>query len=142
MTTSFKDGIITEAEYNTIKENITRLDAEKNDITKNYKHLSTNPILEETVLDELTDSYNKYLQKHSALIEYVNATIGDRVATETEIGLIRALLDKYDEALADYGVSQTNAVNSIAEVTAENNLNEYKQLVSRDIQDVNKRITD
>ena len=98
MTTSFRDGIISEAEYNTIKENITRLDAEKNDITKNYEHLSTNPNLEETVLDELTDSYNKYLQKHSALIEYVNDSIGDRVATEAEIGLIRALLDKYDEA--------------------------------------------
>ena len=142
MTTSFRDGIITEAEYNTIKENITRLDAEKNDITKNYEHLSTNPNLEETVLDELTDSYDKYLQKHSALIEYVNDSIGDRVATEAEIGLIRALLDKYDEALANYRVSQTKAVNSIAEMTAENNLNEYKKLVSKDVQDVNKRITD
>ena len=142
MTTSFKDGIITEAEYNTIKENIARLDAEKLDITRNYQHLSVNPNLEETVLTELTNSYNQYLERHSALIEYVDVTIGDRIATEVEIEMIRTLLSNYDEALANYGVSQTKAVNSIAEMTADNNLNEYKQLVSRDIQDVNERISD
>lgn len=142
MTTSFRDGIITEAEYNTIKENITRLDAEKNDISKNFQHLSENPNLEETVFTELRDSYNEYRQVHASLIEYVKLGIGDRIATEEEIKMIRTLLSNYDEALADYRVSQTKAVNSIAEMTAENNLNEYKQLVSRDIQDVNERIHD
>lgn len=142
MTTSFRDGIITEAEYNTIKENITRLDAEKNDISKNFQHLSENPNLEETVFTELRDSYNEYRRVHATLIEYVKWGIGDRIATEEEIKMIRTLLSNYDEALADYRVSQTKAVNSIAEVTAENNLNEYKQLVSRDIQDVNERIHD
>ena len=142
MTTSFKDGIITEAEYNTIKENIARLDAEKLDITRNYQHLSVNPNLEESVLTELTNSYNQYQQRHSTLIEYVDVTIGDRIATEAEIEMIRTLLSNYDEALANYRVSQTKAVNSIAEMTAENNLNEYKQLVDKDIQDVNKRVSD
>ena len=142
MTTSFKDGIITEAEYNTIKENITRLDAEKLDISKNFQHLSENPNLEETVFTELRDSYNEYRRVHATLIEYIEWGIGDRIATEEEIEIIRTLLSNYDEALADYGVSQTKAVNSIAEMTAENNLNEYKQLVDQDIQDVNDRISD
>lgn len=142
ITTSFKDGIITEAEYNTIKENIARLDAERLDISKNYQHLGTNPNLEESVLAELSNSYNQYRQAHSALIEYVEWGIGDRIATESELEMIRTLLSYYDEALANYGVSQTKAVNSIAEVTANNNLNEYKQLVDQDIQDVNDRISD
>lgn len=142
MTTSFKDGIITEAEYNTIKENIARLDAEKLDISKNYQHLSVNPNLEETVLTELRDSYNEYRQVHASLIEYIEWGIGDRIATEAEIEMIRTLLSNYDEALADYKVSQTKAVNSIAEMTANNNLNEYKRLVDQDIQDVNDRISD
>ena len=142
MTTSFKDGIITEAEYNTIKENIARLDAEKLDISKNFQHLSENPNLEETVFTELRDSYNEYRRVHATLIEYIEWGIGDRIATEEEIEAIRTLLSDYDEALADYRVSQTKAVNSIAEMTAENNLNEYKELVNKDIQDVNERISD
>ena len=142
MLNSFRDGIIDETEYKTIKESVHRLNTEKLDIDRNYEHLSANIYIQSKteLLEEFEDTYDNYVENHETLTSYVDETIGDRVATEEEITNINDMFNSYDEALAEYSVMQTKVMGEIADATASSNLDEYKEIVNKDIIDVNTRI--
>ena len=139
MNGAFKDGIIDEAEYIAIKENINSLQLEREDIDKNYQNLSTNEFISESVLSALTSAYNTYTAKHDALIDYIYETIGDRVATDEERAHIEALLDEYGVALADYGTAQTNAINDIASNNSSAIAEALRNELNSNIKDVSDR---
>ena len=94
MLNSFRDGIIDETEYKTIKESVHRLNTEKLDIDRNYEHLSANIYIQSKteLLEEFEDAYDNYVENHETLTSYVDETIGDRVATEEEITNINDIL--------------------------------------------------
>ena len=142
MLNSFRDGIIDETEYKTIKESVHRLNTEKLDIDRNYEHLSVNIYIQSKteLLKEFKDAYDNYVEIHETLTSYVDETIGDRVATEEEITNINDMFNSHDEALAEYSVMQTKVMGEIADATASSNLDEYKEIVNKDITDVNTRI--
>lgn len=142
MNNSFRDGIINEAEYTAILESLKRLDTEKLDIDKNYNNLYSDINLSSTVKTNLKNKYNSYVSSHNNLTNYINNTIGDRVATEEEKAQIKILLNAYNVALSDYGVIQTQAINDIANNSANGMLESYKELVNKDISDINKKIKD
>lgn len=142
MNNSFRDGIINEAEYTAILESLKRLDTEKLDIDKNYKNLYSDINLSSTVKTNLKNKYDSYVSSHNNLTNYINNTIGDRVATEEEKAQIKILLNAYNVALSDYGVTQTQAINDIANNSANKMLESYKQLVNKDISDINQKIND
>lgn len=142
MNNSFRDGIINEAEYTAILESLKRLDTEKLDIDKNYKNLYSDINLSSTVKTNLKNKYDSYVSSHNNLTNYINNTIGDRVATEEEKAQIKILLNAYNVALSDYGVTQTQAINDIANNSANGMLESYKQLVNKDISDINQKIND
>lgn len=139
MNGAFKDGIIDEAEYIAIKENINSLQLEREDIDKNYQNLSTNEFISESVLTALTSAYNTYTAKHDALIDYINETIGDRVATDEERARIEVLLNEYGVALADYGTAQTNAINDIASNNSSAIAEALRNELNSNIKDVSDR---
>ena len=64
------------------------------------------------------------------------------MATEEEKAQIKILLNAYNVALSDYGVTQTQAINDIANNSANKMLESYKQLVNKDISDINQKIND
>ena len=140
MNSSFRDGIIEEAEYNSIKESVSRLDSEKLDIDRNYENLYNNANLVDPVKSTYKVAYNNYVKAHNNLIQYIETTIGDRVATESEINNIRTKLDAYDDALATYKVEQNNALNAIADNSSTKKIDEYIELVEADIEDVNDKL--
>ena len=142
MNNSFRDGIINEAEYTAILESLKRLDTEKLDIDKNYNNLYSDINLSSTVKTNLKNKYDSYVSSHNNLTNYINNTIGDRVATEEEKAQIKILLNAYNVALSDYGVAQTQAINDIANNSANGMLESYKQLVNKDISDINQKIND
>lgn len=142
MNNSFRDGIINEAEYTAILESLKRLDTEKLDIDKNYNNLYSDINLSSTVKTNLKNKYDSYVSSHNNLTNYINNTIGDRVATEEEKAQIKILLNSYNVALSDYGVAQTQAINDIANNSANGMLESYKQLVNKDISDINQKIND
>ena len=142
MNNSFRDGIINEAEYTAILESLKRLDTEKLDIDKNYNNLYSDINLSSTVKTNLKNKYDSYVSSHNNLTNYINNTIGDRVATEEEKAQIKILLNAYNVALSDYGVAQTQAINDIANNSANKMLESYKQLVNKDISDINQKIND
>lgn len=139
MNGAFKDGIIDEAEYIAIKENINSLQLEREDIDKNYQNLSTNEFISESVLSALTSAYNTYTTKHDALIDYIYKTIGDRVATDKERARIEVLLDEYGVALANYGTAQTNAINDIASNNSSAIAEALRNELNSNIKDVSDR---
>ena len=139
MNGAFKDGIIDEAEYIAIKENINSLQLEREDIDKNYQNLSTNEFISESVLSALTSAYNAYTAKHDALIDYIYKTIGDRVATDKERARIEVLLDEYGVALANYGTAQTNAINDIASNNSSAIAEALRNELNSNIKDVSDR---
>ncbi len=142
MNGSFKDGLIDEAEYIAIKESLTRLETEKSDIDKNYQSLYNNANISSSAKTELKTKYDNYNKAHDFLVNYINVTIGDRVATQSEISVIKSKLTEYNTALSEYSVAQTKAINDIAENSANANLQNYKKLVDKDIQDINQKIND
>lgn len=142
MNNSFRDGIINEAEYTAILESLKRLDTEKLDIDKNYNNLYSDINLSSTIKTNLKNKYDSYVSSHNNLTNYINNTIGDRVATEEEKAQIKILLNAYNVALSDYGVAQTQAINDIANNSANKMLESYKQLVNKDISDINQKIND
>ena len=142
MNNSFRDGIINEAEYTAILESLKRLDTEKLDIDKNYNNLYSDINLSSTIKTNLKNKYDSYVSSHNNLTNYINNTIGDRVATEEEKAQIKILLNAYNVALSDYGVAQTQAINDIANNSANKMLESYKQLVNKDISDINQKIED
>ena len=142
MNNSFRDGIINEAEYTAILESLKRLDTEKLDIDKNYNNLYSDINLSSTVKTNLKNKYDSYVSSHNNLTNYINNTIGDRVATEEEKAQIKILLNAYNVSLSDYGVAQTQAINDIANNSANKMLESYKQLVNKDISDINQKIND
>ena len=140
MTTTFKDNIIDEAERIAIVESLQRVNSEKLDIDKNYANLSSNINLSGTAKTNLTNKYNAYVSTHETLINYINTAINDGIATEEEKEQIRTLVAEYNLALAEYGVAQTQSINSIADKNADNIFNKYKKLIDKDISDVNNKI--
>ena len=142
MNTSFRDGVITEAECISIKNSLSRLDTEKADIDKNYENLYNNVNLSGVAKTNLNSTYTAYVSIHTELVNYVNGVMVDNTATTEEVTEVKNKLNRYNVALSNYKVAQNVAVNSIAEAVSNNNLAEYKTLVSKDINDINKKIND
>lgn len=142
MNTSFRDGVITEAECISIKNSLSRLDTEKADIDKNYENLYNNVNLNGVAKTNLNSTYTAYVSIHTELVNYVNGVMVDNTATTEEVAEVKNKLNRYNVALSNYKVAQNVAVNSIAEVVSNNNLAEYKTLVNKDINDINKKIND
>ena len=142
MNTSFRDGVITEAECISIKNSLSRLDTEKADIDKNYENLYNNINLSGEAKTDLNSTYTAYVSIHTELVNYVNEVMVDNTATTEEVAEVKNKLNRYNVALSNYKVAQNVAVNSIAEAVSNSNLAEYKTLVSKDISDINKKIND
>ena len=140
MNTSFRDGVITEAECISIKNSLLRLDTEKADIDKNYESLYNNVNLSGEAKTNLNSTYTAYVSIHTELVNYVNGVMVDNTATTEEVAEVKNKLNRYNVALSNYKVAQNVAVNSIANAVSNNNLSEYKSLVSKDINDINKKI--
>lgn len=142
MNNSFRDGIIDEAEYMAITESMSRLQTEKTDIDKNFDNLYNNLNLRDTAKTNLKNKYDAYVLAHNTLMNYVNNSIADKVASDEEKAEIERLLAVYNEALAEFGVAQTEAINNIADNSANDKLLEYKQEVNEDIKHINEKIND
>lgn len=100
--TTFKDGIISEAEAKAIASNINVLNAEKADIDAYYNKLHANAYLTGTAKTNLASAKTAYNTAHSALITEINKAIADGKATATEKADVDAKFTAYNNALSAY----------------------------------------
>ena len=100
--TTFKDGIISEAEAKAIASNINVLNAEKADIDAYYTKLYANAYLTGTAKTNLASAKTAYSTAHDKLIDSINKAIADGKATATEKADVDAKFSAYNNALSTY----------------------------------------
>ena len=100
--TTFKDGIISEAEAKAIASNINVLNAEKADIDAYYTKLYANAYLTGTAKTNLASAKTAYNTAHTNLINSINTAIADGKATATEKADVDAKFTAYNNALSAY----------------------------------------
>ena len=100
--TTFKDGIISEAEAKAIASNINVLNAEKADIDAYYNKLYANTYLTGTAKTNLASAKTAYNTAHTNLINSINTAIADGKTTATEKADVDAKFSAYNNALSAY----------------------------------------
>lgn len=100
--TTFKDGIISEAEAKAIASNINVLNAEKADIDAYYTKLYANAYLTGTAKTNLASAKTAYNTAHTNLINSINTAIADGKTTATEKADVDAKFSAYNNALSAY----------------------------------------
>ena len=100
--TTFKDGIISEAEAKAIASNINVLNAEKADIDAYYTKLYANAYLTGTAKTNLASAKTAYNTAHANLINSINTAIADGKTTATEKADVDAKFSAYNNALSAY----------------------------------------
>lgn len=100
--TTFKDGIISEAEAKAIASNINVLNAEKADIDAYYTKLYANAYLAGTAKTNLASAKTAYNTAHTNLINSINTAIADGKTTATEKADVDAKFSAYNNALSAY----------------------------------------
>lgn len=123
VTTTIKDGIVSEAEALSIKSNIDVLNMEKADIDKEYTTLYANSNLTGTPKTELSSKKTAYNTAHTNLVNSINNAIKDNVVTTAEKTDINSKMTAYSTALGNYRVAVQNAIDNIANNRATNAVN-------------------
>ena len=82
--TTFKDGIIEEAEAKAIAQHLKTLDVEKADIDKEYSTIYGNSLLAGTAKTNLANAKTSFDSAHSSLKSTINSVISDGKITSTE----------------------------------------------------------
>lgn len=100
--TTFKDGIISEAEAKAIASNINVLNAEKADIDAYYTKLYANAYLTGTAKTNLASAKTAYNTAHTKLIDSINTAIADGKTTATEKADVDDKFSAYNNALSAY----------------------------------------
>lgn len=100
--TTFKDGIISEAEAKAIASNINVLNAEKADIDAYYNKLYANAYLTGTAKTNLASAKTAYDTAHDNLIDSINKAIADGKTTATEKADVDDKFTAYNNALSAY----------------------------------------
>lgn len=100
--TTFKDGIISEAEAKAIASNINVLNAEKADIDAYYNKLYANTYLTGTAKTNLASAKTAYSTAHDKLIDSINTAIADGKTTATEKADVDDKFTAYNNALSAY----------------------------------------
>ena len=96
------DGIINEAELLIIKNTITQLDKEKEDIDMSYSSIYNNSDLTETLKTNLKQSYTSYTTSHTNLKKAINNMVADGKATDQERTAFNTATKNYSTALANF----------------------------------------
>lgn len=138
--TTFKDGIIDEAEKQLLKEKIGLVDKEKVDIDLRYNSVVQDLNLSEEVKIELTAKYNEYCNKHNELKEKINHVISDNMVNDAEKLEIDTLFKAYSNSLAHFSALMNKAIENITFNTSKAELEQAKNELQGSIDGVKESI--
>ncbi|MCE4957250.1 hypothetical protein [Macrococcoides caseolyticum] len=98
--TTFKDGIITEAEAKALNQQKLSLEVEKKNFDKQYEAVNGNSILTGTTQKaNLESAYSSYAANHKTLLDSVTNAISDGKATSSESSAVTTNFTNYQNAL-------------------------------------------
>ncbi len=133
--TALKDGIIDEAEKQTMKQRLNELEKEKNDITYQYDKYKNDPMIKDTTKALLTKDYNNYIEKHDTLVSTVEEVISDNMADDAEKLRINTAFTNYSTALNDLKITMDKTIDEL-------NINKYNQAIEEAKKQTDKELND
>lgn len=140
--TVFKDGIVDETEKILLQEKIDNIDKEKLDVDAKYNSVVNDKNLSEDIKTELTAKYEEYNDKHSELKSKIEYVISDNMVNDAEKLEINTLFKEYANVLAYFSALMTKAVEDITFNTSKAELEQAKNDLKIEIDDVKDSIVE
>lgn len=120
METTFKDGILTDAEKDILRNNLDLVAKEKNDIDKDYEALYNNEDLLDPTKTNLLTSYNSFVEAHNNLVLGVDNLINKiGIIDDNDKNNVSALFEAWRTALGDYRTRSLESIDAIAKKKAD-----------------------
>ena len=138
--TTFRDGIITEAEKKVLLEKIEQLEKEKLDVDARYLDAYNNIYLVGAHKENLNAQHNKFDSKHSQLKNKIVEVVNLGNVTESETLQINTLFNEYSIALSELKVVLDNSLDIITTNKANEEILKAKRELSSEIADINNSL--
>ena len=112
--TTFKDGIVEEAEAKAIAQHLKTLDAEKADIDKEYSAIYSNANLTGSAKTNLASAKTSFDSAHASLKSTINTVISDGKVTSSESASVTSTFNTYNTQLGVYKQRVQEALDTIS----------------------------
>ena len=122
MNGDFKDGVLSEAQTQVIKERIATINAEMADILALHQLLDASQYLDGAMKVQLHSLKTTLVEAQTALNDLVNNAISDSFFTADEVQAIRAQIDVFQDALKAYNVYAQECNVEIVKAIAKNEI--------------------
>ncbi|AYP68600.1 hypothetical protein EalM132_00088 [Exiguobacterium phage vB_EalM-132] len=139
--TSFKDGILYDAEYNRLRGFLQSLDESKQLFDARYTTLYQNANLEGQPKTDLASAKTLYDSKYTSLVDTVNTAIADQLATPAEAEAVRTSFSEYKGAVALLGAVMEQAIDAISKKVADKAKEEAKAYTDQIKTQINSDLT-
>jgi hypothetical protein len=127
---SFRDGIIYEAEYRKIQAFLNTLNESKTQFDSRYAEIYGNSALVGTPKTDLSTAKSNYDTKYDELVTTINNAIEDQLADITESQAVDTAFTAYNNSITLLSTTLEKAIDSIAQAkanTAQTNAKEYTE---------------
>lgn len=130
LNSTFRDGVLTEAEKNAIKKSLASLQTEKAEMDVDYNSIYENKDLVDKsstvhAKTDLFNAYNDYISAHSELVKIIdNLLVKEGIIDSTDQKTLDDGFEKYREKLQLYKKALNDAIDSIADKKIEDEKNE------------------
>lgn len=140
--TTFKDGILDEAEKKLLEEKLSLLEKEKLDVDAQYEAIYNDEYLVEPYKQTLKDEYNKYTSKHLELKAKINEVIKHEKVTESDLLAVKTLFNDCSSLLASLNVYLNNSLDVIATGKSNKEILAAKNELLKELEETNSKIDD
>mgnify|MGYP000199923683 CR=1 FL=1 len=118
--TTFKDGIIEEAEAKAIAQHLKTLDAEKADVDKEYSTIYSNANLTGSAKTNLASAKTSFDSAHANLKSTINTVISDGRVSSSESASVTSTFNTYNTQLGMYKQRVQEALDAISSAKVDN----------------------
>lgn len=140
--TTFKDGIIDEAEKKILSEKLDQLEKEKLDIDSQYDNVYNSEFLTEPYNQNLKIEYDNYCSKHLELKNKIVEVIGFGSVTDADHLNVKTLFNEYSSLLASLNVCLSNSLDIISTSKANAEILKAKGELIKELEEANSKIDD
>ena len=112
--TTFKDGVVEQAEAKAIAQHLKTLDAEKADIDKEYSTIYSNANLTGSAKTNLASAKTSFDSAHTSLKSTINTVISDGRVTSSESASVTSTFNTYNTQLGAYKQRVQEALDNIS----------------------------
>lgn len=121
ISTTFRDGVITQSESSTIQTYLNTLSTDKSAMDNRYAQISNNYFLTDAVAkSNLENAKTDYDTKYQNLVDSINNAIADNQVTVTENTAVNNNFVDYETAVANLSTYMEKAIDSLSQARADN----------------------